>query len=167
MREAKERLADFQLAAHQASDADQASTQQSERARFRDDDVGVATGNLGRAVEKALAGVDGQLNCNTVGRKLSERSAQNACQRVVVSAVCQGNQLPTHRTAEGAAKNGSIWNAVGSIAGDREGSTRSEGAAHLQGTARQRAGGKVYRAQIARDQAAAVQAVYRNQGRTR
>src|SRR5206468_3830219 len=52
----------FQFAPQDPGKANQPRTQKSQAARLRNHDVGITTGDLCRAVEKALPSVDGQLH---------------------------------------------------------------------------------------------------------
>src|SRR5215469_6082182 len=52
----------FQLAPDHAAESDQTRSEQAQRTRLRNDDVGVATRDAGASVKESLAGVYGQLN---------------------------------------------------------------------------------------------------------
>ena len=68
-------LADFQFAANQSGDSNQAGSKQAQSSRFRDHDVGVSTGDLGGTIEEALTGIDRQLHGNAIAGSAKEVSA--------------------------------------------------------------------------------------------
>ena len=79
---------DFQLAADRSSYTDQSSTQQGERTRLGNYDVGVAARDPCAAVEETLAGVDRQLHGHTHRRETGVgRSRQGARQAPTVPGV--------------------------------------------------------------------------------
>ena len=117
-------------AADQPGNTNQSCTQEPQGAGFRDNDIGVATGDHCGSVEESLTGVNGKLNRHTICREPQQTSTDDACQGVVVRAVWERYQTPRHWTAERTAENHSVGNPVAAVTGDRESATGGEGPTH-------------------------------------
>jgi hypothetical protein len=117
----------FQLAADRSSYTDQSSTQQGERTRLGNYDVGVATRDTCAAIEETLAGVDRQLHGHTDGREARIRRAiQSSRQGVIVGPVLQRDQVPHHRAGKGSSEERAVGDAIRAIPADSERATARE-----------------------------------------
>jgi hypothetical protein len=136
----------FQLAPDRSAKSDQTRSEQAQRTRLRNDDVGVATRNAGASVKESLASVDGQLNRRALAG--TRRGHQGSSEGVVVSPIGESGHAPGHRTGECAREQGAVGNSVGAVASNGEPAACSEGAAVLQRTALQSSGLEAHATQI-------------------
>src|SRR5215472_4221342 len=81
-----------------------------------------------------------------------------------MSAVGESHQRQGHRPAEAAIENRAVGNSIAAVPGDGEGSSTGKGTTHFQRSTDKSPGGEGYPPEVCScDQAAAVQAIYRNQ----
>src|SRR5438105_1100721 len=106
--------------------------------------IQVAAGERGRAVEETRSGIDRQLKGDALGVVLLifcvHNSGHDPGEIVVMGAVRQGEHLPCRVTGKRAGKYCSVGNSIAAVTGNRKSSTCVECSTCLQPYAGERAG---------------------------